>query len=419
MISQNRGLRSTATYIATLAIGFYITLYSTLVQASYCQTGVYTDSNNAFVAITRQDKDYRFLDSMGHYGTLDFTQPQTNCQTDTLKWQGKLWTKQQTDVTNTFFTSGDARLAGQLMLPPQASTSTPLVVYAHGSEAVGWIDSAMEPYQLLARGVSVFVYDKRGTGRSSGQYNQNFPMLAQDLVAAAQEAKRLAKGKFGRFGLIGLSQGGWIAPMASNDAQADFIAIGYGLVASIDEEDADQVQLEISEMGLGERQKTAAKSITDVTARMIKSNYRDGIDELTALKRQFASEPWLNNIRGSYTGVLIATDPKVLLEKGIPFFDSLNVDWNVDPIHNIQQVKAEQYWALAELDREAPIEKTVSRLLMLKKQGKPIHIRVFPNSDHGMRVVNESRIVSGYFDSQADFAKGNMKPSYADSWIVK
>lgn len=382
-----------------------------------CLPGVYHGDNHTFVAITIQQNGYQFMDSTGEYGRLSRADTAIQCDEHWIIWRDKRWDKQNVYVVNTRFSSQEAVLAGQLILVENANRHTPLVVYAHGSERTGWIESAMEPYQLLARGISVFVYDKRGTGRSTGQYNQNFPLLAKDLVAASLEAKRLAVGHFGRFGLIGLSQGGWVVPLASNDADADFIAIGYGLITDFTSEDADQVQLEITALGLGEREKAAARRFTDITARMIKSNYRNGFNELIDLKKTYAEEPWLSSIKGSYTGVLIATPPETLLSKGIPFFDSLDVDWTVDPVQNVKAVHAPQYWALAEKDREAPIQKTLKILLELQQHDHNIQVRIFPNSDHGMILPGEGRISTGYFDSQADFAKGEMKSAYGGSWV--
>ena len=92
-------------------------------------------------------------------------------------------------------------------------------------------------------------------------------------MAAAFEAKRLAGNRFGRFGLMGFSQGGWIAPMAAKQSDADFIAVGYGLLVDILEEDASQVELELTEAGYGDDVIAKAKALTDVTARLAVSGY--------------------------------------------------------------------------------------------------------------------------------------------------
>jgi len=403
----------------TLAWVFGINFLVALPALAKCTVGVYKATDERFLSITLTEKAYNLLRSDGHFELFNPAAPESSCSDSSIFYEDEEWNLMETNIFKTRFASADAILSGQLIMRTDASSNTPLVVYAHGSESTGWLNTAWEPYQLLARGVSVFVYDKRGTGESTGKYSQNFPILAADLVAASIEAKRLAENRYGRFGLIGLSQGGWVAPLASNEAQADFIAIGYGLVSDFTEEDADQVDLELTKLGYGDREKSIAKQITNTTARMIKSQYRDGLDDLIKIKEEYAQEEWLWKIKGSYTGVLISSDPDKLLTEGIPFFDSLNVDWSVDPIANVKAVEAEQYWALAEKDQEAPIDKTVVRLKAIKAGGNKITLRIFPNADHGMWIVGESKIAKGYYDSQADFAKGKQKLNYGASWVIE
>ncbi|MBT0587057.1 alpha/beta hydrolase family protein [Alteromonas oceanisediminis] len=403
-------------------IGYFVLVASyafysndALAASQQCAPGVYEVASDEYLTITKMPSAYQVVKSDGSFHTLRITSANHLCDQGAFIFEGKKWVKKPATTLNTTFSSGGASFAGQLLLQPNANHETPLVVYAHGSEDTGWIESAVEPYQLFARGISVFIFDKRGTGQSTGTYTQNFPLLADDLVAASNQAKMLADRKFGRFGLVGLSQGGWVAPIASNRVHADFLVIGYGLVADFTEEDADQVVLELKAMGVDTDAITAARQITDVTARMIKTQYRDGLPELIRLKEKYRSEPWLNAIRGSYTGVLISTPPEELLEKGIPAFDSLNVDWSIDPIVNILNVTAPQYWALAEEDKEAPVEKTLARLIALRAKGKDITIRVFPNGGHGMRQLDENKFVAGYLDSQADFIKGISRDVYGNS----
>ncbi|MEW5317397.1 MAG: hypothetical protein WDW38_008695 [Sanguina aurantia] len=95
------------------------------------------------------------------------------------------------DVQDVTFAGGGVTLAGRLVMP-KGGAIVPIAVLVHGSEHF----SAREFYalqrQLPAEGIGVFVYDKRGTGGSSGPYSQNYLMLANDAIAAAREARRLA-----------------------------------------------------------------------------------------------------------------------------------------------------------------------------------------------------------------------------------
>jgi len=71
-----------------------------------------------------------------------------------------------------------------------------------------------------------------------------------------------------------------------------------------------------------------------------------------------------------------------------------------------------QLWVIASADIEAPPETTVNRLVALKREGKPLTILEFPNTDHGIVEFIETggnriatRLAEGYLRAVADFAK--------------
>ena len=390
--------------------------------SSPCEVGVY-GSEQWFVTMTRRGDNFRYRFDDGRSGTVG-EEGMLSCGAGSvLTDDGTVWAKRPIQVTDTVFESAGTRLAGQLLEPADAGPKTPLVVLAHGSEELGWIEAVSYPYQFVGRGVSVFVYDKRGTGQSAGNYSQNFPELADDMVAASAEAKRLAGNRFGRFGLFGFSQGGWIAPLAAERSGAEFIGIGYGLVVDILEEDAAQVTLELTEAGYGTDVIAKATEITDVTARIAVSSYTDGLEDLDALKDKYGAEEWYPVVRGGFTGVILNIPTAELRANGIPMFDRLNIDWSVKPMEVLRNVDVPQLWALAQNDREAPVDKTLERLRTLRGEGKAINIFMFPNTDHGMWEYNQladgsrnlTRITDQYYELLADWALGEIEPPYASS----
>ncbi|WP_234028158.1 alpha/beta fold hydrolase [Qipengyuania aquimaris] len=392
-----------------------------------CEVGIYGEPSGRFVAITRSQDGFSYAFEDGRIGSTEEPDEVVRCGKGSVLVNGEhVWSTIPIRVTNTRFASGEVMLAGQLLEPADADGDTPLIAYAHGSEPTGWIEAVRDPYQMLGRGISVFVFDKRGTGQSEGRYSQNFPRLAGDLVAASMEAKRLAAGRFGRFGLVGLSQGGWVAPLAAERSQADFIAIGYGLVADIREEDASQVQKELRDAGYGKDVLAIAQNITDVTARVASSDYKDGLDELAAIQQQYASEPWFQLIRGGYTGVFLNTPVEQLRQEGVPRFNDLDIDWSLEPMSVLRDVEVPQLWVLAGEDREAPIGLTLERLQSLRRSGSDIAIRVFPETDHGMWEYEQSpdgmreyfRVTPGYYDLMADYIKGRSGRDYGRSVSV-
>lgn len=386
-----------------------------------CETGIYTSRVEGFLTLTETDAGHQYAFDDGRIGGVSDPDTSVVCgEGYVVVGETDRWARLKIKESDTRFRSGDVILAGRLIEPPGANSETPMVVYAHGSEPTGWIGRVRDPYQMVGRGVTVFVYDKRGGGLSEGRYTQNFPLLADDLVAASHEAKRLAAGRFGRFGLFGLSQGGWIAPLAAERAQAQFLGIGYGLVVDIREEDAAQVAKELRDAGYGPDVLVHAKRITDVTARLAASRYTDGLGELAEIQNEFGEEPWFARIQGSYTGVFLNMSVEELRDDGIPRFDQLDIDWSLDPVHVLEEVSVPQLWALAGEDREAPIDQTLERLSLLRDKGHAIRVYIFPDTDHGIWEYQEAddgsristRISPGYYDLMADWAKGELRGPY-------
>jgi uncharacterized protein len=142
---------------------------------------------------------------------------------------------------------GGVILAATLHRPAKVKGLVPAVVIVHGSGPTTremttfWTNSA-----LRAGGIAVLVYDKRGTGRSSGTYPQwnvaTTEQMFSDLAADAEHAIRWLARQPGidskRLGLIGGSQAGWIMPLAaSREPLIRFLFIGEGvpLPAGIEE----------------------------------------------------------------------------------------------------------------------------------------------------------------------------------------
>ncbi|MEL6598283.1 MAG: alpha/beta fold hydrolase [Pseudomonadota bacterium] len=387
-----------------------------------CDVGVYGQSRD-FVVITRTEDGFRYGLADGRVGDPSAPDATVVCAAGSVIADGAHLPRQPLRISDTTFDAEGTPLRGRLIEPMDAGANTPLVVYAHGSERSGWIDHVPDPYQMVARGISVFVFDKRGTGQSGGRYSQNIPRLASDLVFASGEARRLAGERFGRFGFIGLSQGGWVAPYAAAAAGAEFVAVGYGLVASILEEDAAEIDLALREAGYGSDVIRQARRITDATARIATTGSEEAVRALEPLRAEFAEQPWIDHVEGDFTGLLFnATTEEILTSLG-PYFESLDVDWSVDPVAVVAEVTVPQLWVLAGADREAPIDLTLDRLRTLQEEREDMTVAIFPEADHGMwefetgegDARNYMRIASGYYDLVADWILGDLSGPYGSA----
>ncbi len=243
----------------------------------------------------------------------------SSCESGAVRFDGAPGTRVAFDVTETKFAVEDAVLAGRLVMPA-GTGKVPIVVLVHGSEH----DSARDDYalqrQFPASGIGAFVYDKRGTGGSTGDYTQDYLVLATDAIAALHEAKRLASARTGRIGYQGGSQGGWVAPLAAVIEPVDFVVVCFGLAVSPLQEDREAIALDVTRHGYGPEVMVKAMEIADASAAILSSNFQDGYDRLAALRTRYRSEPWFHDIHGDVTWVLLAQSPEELRVAGPKLF---------------------------------------------------------------------------------------------------
>lgn len=125
------------------------------------------------------------------------------------------------------FTNGDVQLSGTLYLPSGAGPF-PAAVLMHGAGP-----DSREPYipdaeMLVSHGIAAFIFDKRGTGDSTGDWRRSSldDLMGDGLAAVAllQAQPEIASDKVG---LLGVSQGAWLSPFmaARSDAVAFIIQV--------------------------------------------------------------------------------------------------------------------------------------------------------------------------------------------------
>lgn len=331
-----------------------------------------------------------------------------------------VWPRVPMIETATEFRSAGTRLVGRLIEPdgPQ-SRHRPLVVMVHGSERTAAIGNPYA-YALAAQGVAVFVYDKRGTGGSQGEYTQNFELLADDAAAAFRHATALARGRHGRAGYFGGSQGGWVAPLAASRTSPDFVVVAFGLVASPIDEDREQMLLEAREARLDAQALDDIKRLSSATAAIVVSHFTRGFERLDALRRSLREKPWAAKIKGEYSGDMLRMSDADLRRIGRARFDNLELIWNYDAGAALRRLDAPLLWILAAEDREAPVGTTRDALLGLTTRHRRVDVYQFPQTDHGMfEFVTDAdgsrrytRITEGYLQLIADWMHGAASGRY-------
>jgi len=328
-------------------------------------------------------------------------------------------------TTDTSFESGGVQLAGRLVLPP-GKDRVPLVILVHGSEDTSALQLFALQRQLPASGVGAFVYDKRGTGASQGIYTHDYHLLAADAAAAVGEARRLAGARAGRVGMQGSSQGGWVAPLAATLVPVDFVIVAYGLAVSPMEEDREAVALDMSRHGFGARETGKALEVASAAEGLIRSGFHSGYAEVAALRERYSAEPWFRYLRGNITGVLLGQSESWLREHGPVLLNGVIPDY--DPMPVLRQLKIPQLWVLGADDIDAPIGETMRRLRVLRHEGKPINVVIYPRAEHGILEYEldakgervSTRQAPTYLSLMAEFARtSGIDGRYGDAIVYR
>jgi uncharacterized protein len=236
--------------------------------------------------------------------------------------------QQPASTSSGMLESKDARLSYQLDLPARRGAA-PAVVIGHGSgqvtkENCRWLASG-----FLERGFATLCYDKRGVGQSSGEYasvgprnaDRMFDLLAEDMAAGVRFLRSQPGIDAARVGLVGVSQAGWIIPVAATRTRPAFMIIMSGPTVSVGEE-------------------IFYSDIVERTTR-----------PLTDADRQLES---FSGLRGF--------DPRPVLES----------------------LDTPGLWLLGDSDRSIPIPATLAILDGLASRGKPFAHVVFPGVGHDL-----------------------------------
>ncbi len=162
------------------------------------------------------------------------------------------------------FPSGELTLRGKLILP-EGQGPFPVMIPVHGSEDYSAVDHYSDPYIYAANGIAAFVYDKRGTGGSTGTYTANFDVLSDDTVAAAQYVRKRPEIDGDKVHLAGYSQGGWIAPLAAlKDGHIRSVFVGFGVAVPVLGEDRWGYVYALQQKGFGDKEIAEMDSIAAI-----------------------------------------------------------------------------------------------------------------------------------------------------------
>ena len=254
-------------------------------------------------------------------------------------------------------TNGGLRLKADLLLPDESvCAKCPLLVIAQGSGTSSrdnpWTKAWAE--SLVANGIAVIHPDKRGSGKSDGDWRTaGIEDLASDVSAFVHFASDQPRIDRDRIGVIGFSQGGDVVPVAAaRNGKIRFVVSVSGSVVPLAEQMLDELLIDASGKGLTDAQMVAIRDLHSAVMQYA----RDPRDyaAVAAAKRAGASAhvpaPFLDNVPASTDAGIWGWLHRVAGFDPMPYWKRLAVpvvfvyggrDSNVDATKSVLQVERE------------------------------------------------------------------------------
>ena len=274
------------------------------------------------------------------------------------------------------FNNGVIDLAGTLVMP-RSSVPLPAVVVIHGSGSSDRTNPWTSAYvkALALRGIAVLHPDKRGSGKSKGDWKKaSFSDLADDTIAAVEFLRNTEGIDKARVGVAGFSQGGHIAPLAASRSSAiAFVIDVSGSVVPMFEQISDEIEMTAERAGL-----TAAQigSVNEIN--------RKGLEYASTGK---GWDEYLKLLNAAKSGDLKG-------HKLVEGFPSDPNDWRRDFIHAMGNFDPMPYWeklsqpvlfVFGGKDANIRVTKSVRLIETVLDRAKTNYIlMVFKNNGHGI-----------------------------------
>ena len=293
------------------------------------------------------------------------------------------------------FANGSVMLSGTIVFPVGAGPF-PGIVFLHGSGAEGRWASRYLAHEFARRGVAALIYDKRGVGRSTGDWRTaSFVDLVGDAVAAVEALRSQLRVASDRVGIHGHSQGGTIAPwVASKDQHVAFVvasAAGGGSMADMEIYSLDN---SLDVRGLSATDKDLAERYVRA---LVATAYRGAPrSKLDAAWKRVQDRPW-------------AFAPPPISD---PYWSFSRSIATYDPLAMWRRVTAPALLLYGEGDERVPPRSSAARIAQayLGAHGQRLDVIFFPKADHTFRLRPGAsqhfawpRTVPGYPTSMIDW----------------
>ena len=306
--------------------------------------------------------------------------------------------KRGTSEETVQFASGDIALAGTLILP-EGSQPHPAVVLFHGS--------GLQKRDLItarwfaAEGIAALAYDKRGVGESGGDFRKvPFMELCDDGLSAIKYLKSRKEIDAKRIGVWGLSQGGWLGPLAaSRSADVAFVIAVSGPDVSPGEQMIVYYANELREQGMDEGDVREASTVRRDIWSYMSSGL--GYEKTKAELDEARTKRWYSQAKvqqdDSFGPLPTPAELSKPVGRSAIWFKREAV---YDPVPALRALRVPALFLFGNHDQLIPVDESVAVIqrVLVGDKHRDFTIWVFPNVDHEMRLV--TREATGAIDPE-------------------
>ena len=276
----------------------------------------------------------------------------------------------------TFF-NDTVKLSGSLYLPT-SSKKIPAIIVLHGSGSEPRFASAYFADYFAKLGIAVLIYDKRGVGKSTGNWQTStFEDLTNDAIAGINFLEKNKQIDARKIGVYGHSQGGSICPMLLTM----YPALSFGISAasagvSMRESDWYEVKNRFKRYVSG-KDYDYAMQVMDKYLHYASTGKE--YNALIAAAKEYENKEWFKN----YIGNIDSTNF---------FFRYYRKIANYNAVDYWKKVKQPVLILKGDQDLVSPGYPSFQNIENALKQAsnKSYQIVMFPNTSHEMHVVGKS-----------------------------
>ncbi len=193
------------------------------------------------------------------------------------------------DVT---FANGDVTLAGTVFTPKSPGPHAAIMMMPGSGDSPRWqLESYADFY--ARQGLVALFFDKRGNGTSTGNWRQaGFDALAQDGLAGLNLLQQRKDVDPKRVGFWGISQAGWIMPLAASMSPetVSFIVVTSGATVDVKAEGKFDYIVRLRDAGVSEEDIALADKLLEMDHQVTVSG--EGYDAVRSMVVELRNKPW-------------------------------------------------------------------------------------------------------------------------------